>query len=61
MLQSLKSFLIISLSFVAIFLIMFELVYKPDRELDKWCKDFMKKDDGSIDEPLMHIIRDKCK
>ena len=49
------------MSLAAIILIMLGLVYKPDTELEEWCKDFMKKDNGSIDEPLMHIIRNKCK
>jgi len=41
--------------------LMFSHVYEPDQKLKLWCNDFIKKDDGSIDEPLMKIIRDACK
>ena len=41
--------------------LMFSHVYEPDQKLKLWCNDFINKDDGSIDEPLMKIIRDACK
>ena len=41
--------------------LMFSLVYEPDQELEVWCNNFMQKDDGSIDEPLMNTLRKVCK
>ena len=41
--------------------LMFNLVYEPNTELEDWCKDFIQKDNGSIDEPLMKTLRQTCK
>ena len=56
-----KNILIIVVGLGAVFSLMYFFVYEPDNELEEWCKDFMTKDDGSIDEPLMETIRDACK
>ncbi len=56
-----KNILIIVLGLGAVVSLMYLLVYEPDKELEDWCKNFMAKDDGSIDEPLMKTIRETCK
>ncbi len=55
-----KNILIIVVGLAAVFSFMYFLVYEPDNELEDWCKEFMTKDDGSIDEPLMKTIRETC-
>tara|TARA_B100001287_G_C22614322_1_gene496750 strand:+ start:133 stop:306 length:174 start_codon:yes stop_codon:yes gene_type:complete len=56
-----KKILIIIVGWGIVFSLMYVMVYEPDNELEEWCKEFMMKDDGSIDEPLMAIIRGTCK
>ena len=56
-----KNILIIIVGLGFVFSLMYVMVYEPDNELEEWCKEFMTKDDGSIDEPLMKTIRDTCK
>ncbi len=56
-----KDILIIVVGLAAVLSLMYLLVYEPDNELEIWCENFMVKDDGSIDEPLMQTIRDTCK
>ena len=56
-----KNILIIIVGLGLVFSLMYVLVFEPDNELEEWCKDFLTKDDGSIDEPLMKTIRDTCK
>ena len=56
-----KNILIIVVGLGLVFSLMYVLVYEPDNELEEWCKEFMMKDDGSINEPLMETIRNTCK
>ena len=56
-----KDILIIVVGLAAVFSLMYFLVYESDNELEEWCKEFMMKDDGSIDEPLMQTLRETCK
>ena len=56
-----KDILIIVVGLGLVFSLMYVMVYEPDNELEEWCNEFMMKDDGSIDEPLMATIRDTCK
>ena len=56
-----KNILIIVVGLGLVFSLMYVMVYEPDNELEEWCKEFMMKDDGSIDEPLMATIRETCK
>ena len=56
-----KNILIIVVGLAVVFFLMYALVYEPDNELEEWCKEFMMKDDGSINEPLMETIRNTCK
>ena len=56
-----KDILIIVVGSAAVFSLMYFLVYEPDNELEEWCNNFLMKDDGSIDEPLMATIRETCK
>tara|TARA_Y100001970_G_C13684846_1_gene579482 strand:- start:392 stop:565 length:174 start_codon:yes stop_codon:yes gene_type:complete len=55
-----KNILIIIAGLAVVFSLMYLFVYEPDNELEDWCKEFMTKDDGSIDEPLMKTIRETC-
>ena len=56
-----KDILIIVVGLGAVFSLMYFFVYEPDNELEVWCENFLAQDDGSIDEPLMHTIRERCK
>ena len=56
-----KDILIIVVGLAAVFSLMYFLVYEPDNELEEWCNNFLMKDDGSIEEPLMATIRETCK
>ena len=56
-----KSILIIVVGLGAVFSLMYFFVYEPDNELEVWCENFLAQDDGSIDEPLMQTIRQRCK
>ena len=56
-----KDILMIIVGLGAVFSLMYFMVYEPDNELELWCENFMAKDDGSIDEPLMQTLRETCK
>ena len=56
-----KNILIIVVGLGAVFSLMYFFVYEPDNELEVWCENFLAQDDGSIDEPLMQTIRERCK
>tara|TARA_A100001011_G_C13942607_1_gene687816 strand:- start:337 stop:516 length:180 start_codon:yes stop_codon:yes gene_type:complete len=56
-----KNILIIVVGLGAVFSLMYFFVYEPDNELEVWCENFLAQDDGSIDEPLMQTIRQRCK
>ena len=55
-----KNILIIIVGLGIVFSLMYVMVYEPDNELEEWCKEFMMKDDGSIDESLIKTIRETC-
>jgi hypothetical protein len=56
-----KNILIIVTGLALVFSLMYFFVNEPDNELETWCEDFKARDDGSIDEPLMQIIKETCK
>ena len=56
-----KNILIIVVGLGVVFSLMYFFVYEPDNELEVWCENFLAQDDGSIDEPLMQTIRQRCK
>ena len=56
-----KNILLIVVGWGVVFSLMYLMVYEPDNELEEWCNNFLMKDDGSIDEPLMATIRETCK
>ena len=56
-----KNLLLALIGLGVISYLMFNLVYEPNTELKDWCKDFIQKDNGSIDEPLMKTLRQTCK
>ena len=56
-----RNILIIGKGLALVFSLMYFFVNEPDNELEAWCEDFKARDDGSIDEPLMQIIKETCK